>query len=192
MHNCYLLSVPRSTLRCVLGFLGTLLDFSCTSYSSPSFLNLRADMTSAIYQNKTQPRCATIPMAKDLWIKHDHQPMPQAPVISEQLLLHVGCVAHYKVGDHVSLKFGPHDNICTSKATCFPSRIAISPLPLPPSPCSQHLFLCPFHIQTHLTANLATGLLTQQAVHCLKDGELGPSTHCAAPRQRCYTMYKSH
>jgi len=34
------------------------------------------------------------------------------------------------------------------------------------------------------------GSPTQQATRRLEDGELGPSTICAAPRRGHYTMYK--
>jgi len=61
-------------------------------------------------------------------------------------------------------------------------------LPLPPSPCNRRSFLCPFHIPTHLASNLATAnawIGSTTATRRLEDSELGPSTTCAAPRQRC-------
>jgi len=62
------------------------------------------------------------------------------------------------------------------------------PLPLPLSPCNRRLFLCPFHIPTHLASNLATAnawIGSTTATHHLEDSKLGPSTTCAAPCQRC-------
>ena len=112
-------------------------------------------------------------------------------------MLHVGCVAHYKVGDRVSLKFGPHDNICTPKATCFPSHIATLPLPPPLSPCSQHPFLCPFHIQiqTHLTANLTTAnAWIADTTSCMPpQGRRTGSKHplCSTAPEMLYHVYES-
>ena len=72
----------------------------------------------------------------------------------------------------------------------FPShaRVVTSPLPPPPSPRNRSSFLCPFHIPTHLASNLATAnawIASTTAVCRLEDGELGPSTTCAAPCRRC-------
>jgi len=68
------------------------------------------------------------------------------------------------------------------------ARLVTSPLPPPPPPHNRHSFLCPFHILTHLASNLATAnawIGSTTATRRLEDSELGPSTTCAAPCQRC-------
>jgi len=81
--------------------------------------------------------------------------------------------------------FRPRDG-CAVPAipTCSTTSLLVTSPPLLALPCPSS----PLNLALHLATTL--GSPTQQATHCLKDGKLGPSTLCAAPRRRYYTMYR--